>query len=76
MRRWATTTVMFAIFTVVNGGQPWKLQLHCPEEKIDLHLDLYEESIEVPGMETFGPMNMSLSGNFSCRVLARVESTV
>ena len=55
--------MMFAIFTVVNGGQPWKLQLHCPEEKIDLHLDLYEESIEVPGMETFGPMNGYMDGN-------------
>lgn len=63
MRRWATTTVMFAIFTAVNGGQPWKLQLHCPEEKIDLHLDLYEESIEVPGMEAFGPMNGYMDGN-------------
>ena len=63
MRRWATTTVMFAIFTVVNGGQPWKLRLHCPEEKIDLRLDLYEESIEVPGLEAFGPMNGYLDGN-------------
>ena len=63
MRRWATTTVMFAIFTVVNGGQPWKLRLHCPEERIDLRLDLYEESIEVPGLEAFGPMNGYLDGN-------------
>ena len=63
MRSWATFAVMFAIFTVVSGRQPWKLQLHQPEEKIDLCLDLYEESIEVPGLETFGPMNGYLGGN-------------
>ena len=63
MKRWATFAVMFGIFTAVVGRQPWKLQLHCPEEKIDLRLDLYEESIEVPGLEAFGPMNGYLSGN-------------
>ncbi|MBR4130368.1 MAG: hypothetical protein IKU02_05505 [Bacteroidaceae bacterium] len=54
---------MFAILTAVVAQQPWKFQLHCPEEKIDLHLDLYEESIEVPGLEAFGPMNGYLDGN-------------
>jgi len=63
MKRWATFAVMFGIFTAVVGRQPWKLQLHCPEEKIDLRLDLYEESIEVPGLEAFGPMNGYLGGN-------------
>lgn len=62
-RRWTTTAAMFAIFTAVIGGEPWKLRLHCPEEKIDLRLDLYEESIEVPGLEAFGPMNGYLDGN-------------
>ena len=59
----ATTAVMFFIFTAALGGQPWKLQLHSPEEKINLHLDLYEESLEVPTMEAFGPMNGYLDGN-------------
>ena len=63
MKRRASFAVMFAIFTAVFGGQPWKLRLHQPEEKIDLHLNLYEESIEVPGMEAFGPMNGFLGGN-------------
>lgn len=62
-RRLATTAVSFAIITAVFGGQPWKLRLHCPEEKIDLRLDLYEESIEVPGLEAFGPMNGYMDGN-------------
>jgi len=54
---------MLGIATLCWGQRPWKLLLHCPEEKIDLRLDLYEESIEVPGMEAFGPMNGYLGGN-------------
>ena len=42
---------------------PWKIKLHCPEEDISLHIDLYEESIKVPGMEMFGPQNGYLGGN-------------
>ena len=63
MRRRVTFAVMLGIFTVAFGGKPWKLQLHQPEEEIDLCLDLYEESIEVPGFESFGPMNGYLGGN-------------
>ena len=48
---------------LLNADNPWKLQLHCPEEKIDLRLDLYEESIEVPGLDVFGLMNGYLDGN-------------
>ena len=55
--------MMLSVFTTVLGGQPWKLSLTSPEEKINLHLDLYEESIEVPGLEAFGPMNGYLDGN-------------
>ena len=62
-RRLATIAVSFAIFTAVFAEQPWKLRLHCPEEKIDLRLDLYEESIEVPGLEDFGRMNGYMDGN-------------
>ena len=63
MRRWATFAVMLGIFTAVLGEQPWKLRLQQPDEGIDLQLDLYEESIEVPGFEAFGPMHGYLGGN-------------
>ena len=43
--------------------EPWKLRLSSPSEKINLVLDLYEESIEVPNMEMFGPMNGYMNGN-------------
>lgn len=42
---------------------PWKFKLLCPEEDIRLHIDLYEETINVPGMEMFGPQNGYLGGN-------------
>lgn len=61
--RWIASAMMLSVFTMVLGGQPWKLSLTSPEEKINLHLDLYEESIEVPGLEAFGPMNGYLDGN-------------
>lgn len=58
--------IFFALFCTAilfHAEKTWKLKLHCPEEKINLNLDLYEESIEVPGLETFGPMNGYLDGN-------------
>lgn len=52
------------IFCIAGWAQgPWKMKLTCPAEKIDLVIDLYEESIKVPGMEMFGPMNGYLGGN-------------
>ena len=54
---------MFFIATAALGQQPWKLQLQSPEEKINLNIDLYEESIEVPGFEAFGPMHVYMDGN-------------
>lgn len=45
------------------GKTPWKLKLTNPKEKIDLVIDLHEESVEVPSMEMFGPMNGYLGGN-------------
>ena len=51
----------FCPITLAQG--PWKLKLLCPEEDIRLHIDLYEESVKVPGMEMFGPMNGYLGGN-------------
>ena len=63
MKKIATLALMFFIATVVLGQQPWKLRLQSPEEKVNLNLDLYEESIEVPGFEAFGPMHGYMDGN-------------
>ncbi len=62
-RSLTTIAVAFVFTTAILAEQPWRLRLHSPEEKIDLHIDLYEESIDVPGLEAFGPMNGYLGGN-------------
>mgnify|MGYP006872994989 CR=1 FL=1 len=63
MRCRMTTLALLTTVTAAFGGQPWRLRLHQPDEKIDLHIDLYEESVEVPGFEAFGPMNGYMDGN-------------
>ena len=59
----ATIAVTLLIASASLAQKPWKFNLTSPEEKIDLRIDLYEESIEVPGLEDFGPMNGYLGGN-------------
>lgn len=47
----------------IRANEPWRLNLSSQvEEGINLRLDLYEESIDVPGMEMFGPMNGYMNG--------------
>lgn len=58
---------MFLFFCVcslwIMGQQAFKVSLSCKEENLHLTIDLYEESINVPGMEMFGPMHGYLNGN-------------
>lgn len=54
---------LLTISSALYAGRPWKMGLVDPKEKITLDIDLYEESVEVPGMEMFGPMNGYLGGN-------------
>jgi hypothetical protein len=49
--------------SLLQAQGPWKMNLLCPEENVRLHIDLYEESVNVPGMEMFGPQNGYLGGN-------------
>lgn len=55
--------IALSLSSTVMAQGSWKLKLLCPEENVRLHIDLYEESIKVPGMEMFGPMNGYLGGN-------------
>lgn len=58
---------MFLFFCVCSlfamAQQTFKASLSCKEENLHLTIDLYEESINVPGMEMFGPMHGYLNGN-------------
>lgn len=57
------TFISLSICLLSRAAGPWKLSLTDPNEKIVLNIDLEEESIEVPGMEMFGPMHGYLGGN-------------
>ncbi len=46
-----------------TAQEVFKGTFHSREEKLNLVLDLYQESVEVPGMEMFGPMHGYLNGN-------------
>jgi len=63
MKKNAMLSAVLCTFTAALAQQPWKMRLTDPDEKINLRLDLYEESIEVPGLEAFGPMNGYMDGN-------------
>lgn len=58
---------MFVLLCVCSlwsmAQQTFKASLSCKEENLHLTIDLYEESINVPGMEMFGPMHGYLNGN-------------
>ena len=47
----------------IIAQRPFKQNLYDPKNKINLHIDLYEESINVPGMEMFGPRKGYMNGN-------------
>ncbi len=56
--------VIIAMFCAsARAQEPWKFRMETEEGDITLHIDLYEESISVPGMGMFGPMNGYIGGN-------------
>ena len=61
MRR-AFSIILLTCAASLAAQGPWKLRLTCPQEKILLNIDLYEESITGPTMEDFGPMTGYMNG--------------
>lgn len=59
--------LMYLTLTLLSvklmAQKPFKASLYCQEAELSLVIDLYEESINVPGMEMFGPMHGFLKGN-------------
>lgn len=75
MKKLLLCASLLVTFSALADG-PWKLSMKTEKSKINLKLDLYEESIEVPGMDDFGPMNGYISGNIygiwavtSCKII-------
>ncbi len=48
--------------SATQAAEPWKLSLYNQAEEVEVHIDLYEETIDVPGMDMFGPMNGYIGG--------------
>lgn len=47
---------------VARAAEPWKFKAENPQMNLYLEADLYQESVEVPGMEWFGPLNGYVNG--------------
>ena len=64
MKRYIAMIVCaLAALTEISAQKPFKCLLVDNENGIKIQLDLYEETVNVPGMEIFGPMNGYLGGN-------------
>ncbi|MBO4907484.1 MAG: hypothetical protein J5486_10745 [Bacteroidaceae bacterium] len=50
------------ILLLTSASTPWKGRFISDSQPATLELDLYEESVDVPGMDIFGPMNGYLNG--------------
>ncbi len=53
---------LFVAVTDVKAEEPWRFKMYCVEEDITLELDLYAETVEVPNMSMFGPLNGYIAG--------------
>lgn len=47
----------------VIAGQPFKGTFYCAETRVSIILDLYEQSIKIPGYDFFGQTNGYMRGN-------------
>ena len=46
----------------IGAAEPWKWRMENKEEGAVLRINLYEETVHVPGMDIFGPMNGYFGG--------------
>lgn len=58
--------MIFAAISLFSGAAaaagPWKFRAQNGDMNLYVEADLYEESVEVPGMEWFGPLNGYIHG--------------
>ena len=66
MKHFLSLIVFLFGISVMQAQGPWKLNLYSADEDVRLNINLYEETIPVPGMEMFGPQNGYLGGNIYC----------
>lgn len=61
MKRFVLPIIMLSSLAI-GAAEPWKWRMENKEEGAVLRIDLYEETVNVPGMDIFGPMNGYLGG--------------
>lgn len=61
MKRFLLPIIMLSSLAI-GAAEPWKWRMENKEEGAVLRIDLYEETVNVPGMDIFGPMNGYLGG--------------
>ncbi|MDE5980929.1 MAG: hypothetical protein K2F69_03175 [Bacteroidaceae bacterium] len=62
MKKKTLIAVISFLSTTIGAAEPWKFKAENREMNLTIEADLYEESIEVPGLEMFGPLNGYVSG--------------
>ena len=61
MKRFVLPIIMLSSLAI-GAAEPWKWRMENKEEGAVLRIDLYEETVNGPGMDIFGPMNGYLGG--------------
>ena len=61
-RLFVTLLLSLVSLNALRSGEPFRGRFVAQDLDIKMILDLYSESIEVPGLEMFGPLNGYLKG--------------
>jgi hypothetical protein len=64
MKRYLITTFAAAFLSslICFSSEPFKGRFTSKDLNLKLEINLYDESVEVPGMEMFGPLNGYIAG--------------
>ena len=83
MKKIATLAWGLCLILTTYAQTPFKCKLYDKENRINLVINLYEESVPVPGLDMFGPLNGYMNGNIygiwmitSCKVKNEKEATI
>lgn len=83
MKKIITISLSLLLGMASYAQKPFKCKLYDKENRINLVIDLYEESVPIPGLDIFGPLNGYMNGNIysiwmitSCKVKNDKEATI
>lgn len=83
MKKIVTFSLSLILGMACYAQTPFKCKLYDKENRINLVINLYEESVSIPGLDMFGPLNGYMNGNIygiwmitSCKVKNDKEATI